>query len=80
MVRFAGAFRTELGAFTQLVAGERPSPCTLHDAVEGSVIAEAAMSSCRRHRAASARSAGAGLSPRPAPRGGRRRGAGCEGN
>src|SRR5204862_526525 len=39
--RFADAFRAELAAFTGVVAGNRPSPCTLHDAVEASLVAEA---------------------------------------
>lgn len=30
----AAAFRAELAAFTELVAGLRPSPCTVADAVE----------------------------------------------
>jgi myo-inositol 2-dehydrogenase/D-chiro-inositol 1-dehydrogenase len=50
MDRFAGAFRTELTAFTDVVAGTRPSPCTLHDGVEASLIAEAATRSWREHR------------------------------
>ena len=36
MDRFADAFRAELTAFTEVVAGTRPSPCTLHDGVEAS--------------------------------------------
>jgi myo-inositol 2-dehydrogenase/D-chiro-inositol 1-dehydrogenase len=50
MDRFADAFRAELTAFTQVVAGTRPSPCTLHDGVEASLIAEAATRSWREHR------------------------------
>ena len=50
--RFAGAFRAELTAFTEVVAGSRPSPCTLHDGVEASLIAEAATRSWREHRPA----------------------------
>jgi len=50
MDRFAEAFRTELGAFTDVVAGDRPSPCTLHDAVEATLIAEAATRSARERR------------------------------
>ena len=50
MDRFADAFRAELTAFTELVAGTRPSPCTLHDGVEASLIAEAATRSWREHR------------------------------
>jgi myo-inositol 2-dehydrogenase/D-chiro-inositol 1-dehydrogenase len=48
--RFADAFRAELAAFTEVVAGTRPSPCTLHDGVEASLIAEAATRSWREHR------------------------------
>ena len=50
MDRFADAFRAELTAFTQVVAGTIPSPCTLHDGVEASLIAEAATRSWREHR------------------------------
>jgi myo-inositol 2-dehydrogenase/D-chiro-inositol 1-dehydrogenase len=48
--RFADAFRAELTAFTEVVAGTRPSPCTLHDGVEASLVAEAATRSWREHR------------------------------
>lgn len=50
MDRFAVAFRSELTAFTQVVAGSRPSPCTLHDGTEASLVAEAATRSWREHR------------------------------
>jgi len=50
MDRFAVAFRNELTAFTEVVAGTRPSPCTLHDGVQASLIAEAATRSWREHR------------------------------
>lgn len=50
MDRFADAFRAELAAFVDVVAGNRPSPCTLHDAVEASLVAEAATRSAREHR------------------------------
>lgn len=50
MDRFADAFRNELDAFTQVVAGTRPSPCTVADAVEVGWIAEAADLSRREHR------------------------------
>ena len=42
MDRFAEAFRKELAAFTEVVAGTIPSPCTVADAVEVGWIAEAA--------------------------------------
>jgi len=48
--RFADAFRAELAAFTEVVRGDRPSPCTLTDAVESSWVAEAATASLREHR------------------------------
>jgi len=50
MDRFADAFRAELGAFTEVVAGSRPSPCTVADAIEAGWIAEAADLSLHRHR------------------------------
>jgi myo-inositol 2-dehydrogenase/D-chiro-inositol 1-dehydrogenase len=50
MDRFADAFRAELTAFAEVAAGTRPSPCTLHDGVEASLIAEAATRSWREHR------------------------------
>jgi len=50
MDRLEKAFRAELTAFTEVVAGTRPSPCTLHDGVEASLIAEAATRSWREHR------------------------------
>ena len=50
MDRFAAAFRSELAAFTDLVAGRISSPCTVADAVEASWIAEAATRSLTEHR------------------------------
>jgi myo-inositol 2-dehydrogenase/D-chiro-inositol 1-dehydrogenase len=50
MDRFAAAFRSELAAFTDLVAGRISSPCTVADAVEASWIAEAATRSLNGHR------------------------------
>ena len=50
MDRFADAFRAELGAFTEVVAGSRLSPCTVADAVEVGWIAEAATLSLHQHR------------------------------
>ena len=50
MDRFAAAFRAELAAFTDLVAGRIASPCTVADAVEASWIAEAATRSLNEHR------------------------------
>ncbi|WP_426565014.1 Gfo/Idh/MocA family protein [Angustibacter sp. McL0619] len=50
MDRFADAFRAELAAFTEVVAGTRLSPCTVADAVEVGWIAEAAALSLRHHR------------------------------
>jgi myo-inositol 2-dehydrogenase / D-chiro-inositol 1-dehydrogenase len=48
--RFEAAFRAELTAFTDVVALARSSPCTLHDGVEASLVAEAATRSWREHR------------------------------
>ncbi len=48
--RLADAFRTELTAFTEVVAGQRPSPCTVDDALAVTWIAEAASLSRQQHR------------------------------
>ncbi|MEQ3552761.1 Gfo/Idh/MocA family oxidoreductase [Pseudonocardia nematodicida] len=48
--RLAPAFRAELTAFTELVAGTRPSPCTVADAMAAGWVAEAATLSLRAHR------------------------------
>jgi myo-inositol 2-dehydrogenase / D-chiro-inositol 1-dehydrogenase len=50
MDRFAVAYRSELAAFTEVVAGSRPSPCTVQDALEVAFIAEAAALSLQEHR------------------------------
>jgi myo-inositol 2-dehydrogenase/D-chiro-inositol 1-dehydrogenase len=50
MDRLATAFRAELAAFAEVVAGSRPSPCTVQDALEVAFIAEAATLSLREHR------------------------------
>jgi myo-inositol 2-dehydrogenase / D-chiro-inositol 1-dehydrogenase len=50
MDRFAAAFRAELAAFTQVVAGERPSPCTVADAVATAWVAELCTRPLREHR------------------------------
>ncbi|MGI5391568.1 Gfo/Idh/MocA family protein [Streptomyces sp. CA-251251] len=50
MDRFAAAYRAELTAFTQVVAGSRPSPCTIEDALEAGWVAEACTLSVREHR------------------------------
>jgi myo-inositol 2-dehydrogenase/D-chiro-inositol 1-dehydrogenase len=50
MDRLAAAFRAELAAFTEVVAGTRPSPCTVDDALAVAEIAEAAAASLRAHR------------------------------
>jgi myo-inositol 2-dehydrogenase/D-chiro-inositol 1-dehydrogenase len=50
MDRLAAAFRAELAAFTEVVAGTRPSPCTVADALEVAWVAEAATRSQREHR------------------------------
>jgi myo-inositol 2-dehydrogenase / D-chiro-inositol 1-dehydrogenase len=50
MDRFADAFRASLGAFTEVVAGARSSPCTIEDALETGWVAEAATLSLAEHR------------------------------
>lgn len=50
MDRFADAFRAELAAFTEVVGGNRPSPCTIEDALETGWVAEAATLSLAEHR------------------------------
>jgi myo-inositol 2-dehydrogenase/D-chiro-inositol 1-dehydrogenase len=50
MDRLAAAFRAELAAFAEVVAGSRPSPCTVQDALEVAYIAEAATLSRQEHR------------------------------
>ncbi|HVL83919.1 MAG TPA: Gfo/Idh/MocA family oxidoreductase [Pseudonocardia sp.] len=50
MERLAAAFRAELAAFVEVVAGTRPSPCTVDDALETSWVAEAATVSLHEHR------------------------------
>ncbi|MFI9155024.1 Gfo/Idh/MocA family oxidoreductase [Streptomyces sp. NPDC053367] len=50
MDRFAAAYRAELAAFTEVVAGSRPSPCTVADALEAGWIAEACTLSLAEHR------------------------------
>ncbi|MEP7020457.1 MAG: Gfo/Idh/MocA family oxidoreductase [Pseudonocardiales bacterium] len=50
MDRLAVAFRAELGAFTDVVAGRSASPCTVDDALEASLIAEACVLSLSLRR------------------------------
>jgi myo-inositol 2-dehydrogenase/D-chiro-inositol 1-dehydrogenase len=50
MDRFADAFRASLGAFIEVAAGARPSPCTIEDALETGWVAEAATLSLAEHR------------------------------
>jgi myo-inositol 2-dehydrogenase/D-chiro-inositol 1-dehydrogenase len=50
MDRFTEAYRLELAAFTEVVAGTRESPCTVADAVEAGWIAEACTLSMHEHR------------------------------
>jgi myo-inositol 2-dehydrogenase/D-chiro-inositol 1-dehydrogenase len=50
MDRFLPAYRAELAAFCEVVAGARPSPCTVADALETGWIAEACTRSLRQHR------------------------------
>ena len=48
--RFKPAYRAELAAFLDVVAGKRTSPCTVRDAIEASRIAEACTLSVQEHR------------------------------
>ncbi len=48
--RFAAAYRAELAAFTEVVAGTRTTPCSVADAVEVGWIAEACTLSLHEHR------------------------------
>ncbi len=50
MDRLTEAFRRELTAFTEVVAGSRPSPCTVDDALAVTFLAEAAQLSLTEHR------------------------------
>lgn len=50
MDRFTAAYRAELAAFAEVVAGKRKSPCTVADAIEASRIAEACTISVQQHR------------------------------
>jgi myo-inositol 2-dehydrogenase / D-chiro-inositol 1-dehydrogenase len=50
MDRFTAAYRAELLAFTEVVAGTRPSPCTIEDALEAGWIADACTLSLHEHR------------------------------
>jgi myo-inositol 2-dehydrogenase / D-chiro-inositol 1-dehydrogenase len=50
MDRFLPAYQAELKAFTEVVAGSRPSPYTVADALEAGWIAEACTTSLQRHR------------------------------
>jgi myo-inositol 2-dehydrogenase/D-chiro-inositol 1-dehydrogenase len=48
--RFLPAFRAEFETFLEVVAGDRPSPCTVADGLEADWIAEACVRSVREHR------------------------------
>jgi myo-inositol 2-dehydrogenase / D-chiro-inositol 1-dehydrogenase len=50
MDRLAAAFPAELQAFTEVVSGQRTSPCTVDDALAVAYIAEAATLSLQQHR------------------------------
>jgi myo-inositol 2-dehydrogenase/D-chiro-inositol 1-dehydrogenase len=50
MDRFLPAYQAELQAFTEVVARQRPSPCTVADALETGWIAEACTTSLQLHR------------------------------
>ena len=63
MDRFADAFRASLAAFTEVVAGARPSPCTIEDALETGWVAEAAALSLGRAPPGPGRRGARGRSP-----------------
>jgi myo-inositol 2-dehydrogenase / D-chiro-inositol 1-dehydrogenase len=50
MDRLVDAFRAELTAFTEVVAGKRPTPCSVDDALAVTWIAQAATLSLQQHR------------------------------
>jgi myo-inositol 2-dehydrogenase / D-chiro-inositol 1-dehydrogenase len=50
MDRFLPAFRSEFETFVEVVAGNRPSPCTVADGLEADWIAEACTKSLKEHR------------------------------
>jgi myo-inositol 2-dehydrogenase/D-chiro-inositol 1-dehydrogenase len=50
MDRFQPAFRAEFETFLDVVAGKRPSPCTVADGLEADWIAEACAKSATEHR------------------------------
>jgi myo-inositol 2-dehydrogenase/D-chiro-inositol 1-dehydrogenase len=50
MDRFLPAFRAQFEAFLEVVAGDRPSPCTVADALEADWIAEACARSLQERR------------------------------
>ena len=50
MDRFLAAYQAELEVFAELVAGDHFSPCTVADALEADLIAEACGLSLREHR------------------------------
>jgi myo-inositol 2-dehydrogenase/D-chiro-inositol 1-dehydrogenase len=49
-VRFTPAYVAEINAFVEVVKGERPSPCTVHDGLVALYVAEAADLSLREGR------------------------------
>jgi len=50
LARFASAYRAELAAFTEVVAGRQASACPLAEALEAEWVAEACARSWREHR------------------------------
>ncbi|MEV6487285.1 Gfo/Idh/MocA family oxidoreductase [Actinoplanes sp. NPDC051633] len=63
MDRFIDAYRAELSAFIDLVAGRIESPCTVADAVEAGWIAEACTLSLHEHRPVKLSEAGLKVEP-----------------
>jgi myo-inositol 2-dehydrogenase/D-chiro-inositol 1-dehydrogenase len=63
MDRLADAFRAELAAFVEVAAGTRESPCTLADALENELVAQACQTSLREHRPVAVEEVRAALQP-----------------
>jgi len=67
MDRLADAFRAELAAFTEVVAGKQATPCSIEDALETSWVAEAATLSLAEHRPVTIAEMRDRLTSRPIP-------------
>ncbi|MEW2294645.1 Gfo/Idh/MocA family oxidoreductase [Streptomyces sp. NPDC006743] len=69
MERFLDAYRAELTAFTEVVAGVRPSPCTGQDARAALAIADAATRSRAEGRPVAVPASAPAPAPKPVPGG-----------